>query len=97
MISSLLSAQMRVFDSTPSGRMLNRFSKDMGIVDEIFPWAIVESTQYILIIFGVLCVVSIFNPAMLLVLAGSVVVVYLLLKLCLRAVQDLKRLDGISI
>lgn len=33
----LLSATMKFFDNNPSGRILNRFSKDLGIVDEYIP------------------------------------------------------------
>lgn len=42
---SLLHSPMRFFDLNPSGRILNRFSKDMGAVDELLPKAIIEATQ----------------------------------------------------
>lgn len=42
---SLLHSPMRFFDTNPSGRLLNRFSKDMGAVDELLPKAIIEATQ----------------------------------------------------
>lgn len=96
MLASLLGAQMRFFDSNPSGRILNRFSKDLGAVDETLPSAIAQSIQNVLIILGIFCVVSILNPAMLIVLAGSLILGILLLKLYVRSAQDLKRLEGIS-
>lgn len=35
--SKVVGASMRFFNSNPSGRILNRFSKDLGIIDEYIP------------------------------------------------------------
>lgn len=35
--SKLIVATMRFFNSNPSGRILNRFSKDIGAIDEYLP------------------------------------------------------------
>lgn len=52
MFSNILAATMRFFDTNPSGRILNRFSKDMGVVDEILPRMFLDSIQvYMEIIF----------------------------------------------
>lgn len=45
MFSALLKAPMRFFDTNPSGRVLNRFSKDIGCVDEFLPRVLLESIQ----------------------------------------------------
>ena len=45
MFSNILSATMRFFDTNPSGRILNRFSKDMGVVDEILPRMYLDTIQ----------------------------------------------------
>lgn len=45
MFSNILSATMRFFDTNPSGRILNRFSKDMGVVDEVMPRMFLDSIQ----------------------------------------------------
>lgn len=45
MFHNLLQSFMRFFDTNPSGRILNRFSKDMGIMDEVIPKAMLEAIQ----------------------------------------------------
>lgn len=45
MFASLLSAPMKFFNQNPTGRILNRFSKDMGAIDELLPKAMMESIQ----------------------------------------------------
>lgn len=45
MFHALLEAPMRFFDINPSGRVLNRFSKDMGSIDEMLPRVLLEAIQ----------------------------------------------------
>lgn len=45
MFSALLITPMKFFDTNPSGRILNRFSRDMGIIDEILPRMVLEAIQ----------------------------------------------------
>lgn len=35
-------ATMQFFNNNPSGRILNRFSKDIGAVDSFLPYALIE-------------------------------------------------------
>lgn len=43
--SGLLKTPMRFFDTNPSGRILNRFSKDIGAIDEILPRYLLDTVQ----------------------------------------------------
>jgi ATP-binding cassette subfamily C (CFTR/MRP) protein 4 len=45
MFSSILRGAMRFFDTNPSGRILNRFSKDIESIDELLPRFMLESIQ----------------------------------------------------
>lgn len=45
MFHSIIGTTMRFFDTNPSGRILNRFSKDMGAIDELLPKAILDAGQ----------------------------------------------------
>lgn len=45
MFETVLRSTMAFFDTNPSGRILNRFSKDVGAMDELLPQAILLATQ----------------------------------------------------
>lgn len=95
MFYSILHALMRFFDLNPSGRILNRFSKDMGAIDEIMPRVMMEAIQIILVMLGILTVIVIVNPPMIIALSCAMLLFGLIIKLYLRPSQDLKRLEGI--
>ncbi|XP_063699793.1 ATP-binding cassette sub-family C member 4 [Culicoides brevitarsis] len=95
MFACLLRAPMQFFDTNPGGRILNRFSKDMGAIDELLPRAMMDALQIGLVMIGILVLISIVNPLLLVPLAVTIVLFCLVLKLYLRPAQDLKRLEGI--
>ena len=78
MLSHLLRARVAFFDANPSGRILNRFSKDLAAGDMVLPlitnWFIQISTK----ILGVLVVVVIVLPWMLIGVALLFLTLFLL-------------------
>lgn len=78
----------------PLGRILNRFSKDIGAVDEILPRTMIEAIQIFIVMIGILIQVLIINwwilfPAIILsVLYNEIRKIYIL------SAQTIKRLEG---
>jgi ATP-binding cassette subfamily C (CFTR/MRP) protein 4 len=74
----LLHSPMRFFDLNPSGRILNRFSKDMGACDELLPRAIVDAAQVMMptrVSDAKLTVIDFFDPQNLLVMLGVLILI----------------------
>lgn len=96
MFSNLLQARMSFFHTNPSGRILNRFSKDMGTMDELLPKAMLEALQVCCVVCGILTMEAIINQWMLIPIAILVIVFYLMTKCYLRTAQNVKRLEGVT-
>ncbi|XP_037945079.1 multidrug resistance-associated protein 4 [Teleopsis dalmanni] len=95
MFGCILHATMRFFDTNPSGRILNRFSKDMGAIDEYLPRSMMDFIQIALVMFGILIVIAVVNPILLIAMSVVAFVDWFIMKLYIRPSQDLKRLEGI--
>jgi ATP-binding cassette, subfamily C (CFTR/MRP), member 4 len=96
MFNGIVSTKMRFFDTNPSGRILNRFSKDMGSVDELLPKAILDASQIILMMFGAIIVASIVNYLFLIPVAFLSVIFMYIRKIYLKTSKNIKRLEGVG-
>uniref|UniRef100_A0A182P629 Uncharacterized protein n=1 Tax=Anopheles epiroticus TaxID=199890 RepID=A0A182P629_9DIPT len=96
MFAGCVSTTMRFYDTNPSGRILNRFSKDMGSVDELLPKAMLDASQIILSLCGTLVVTVLVNPLFLVPLAVLGVVFWFVRRIYLKTSKNIKRLEGIT-
>lgn len=94
MFHSMLRGVMRFFDMNSSGRILNRFSKDIGALDELLPRFLLESIQIYLVMFSILAL----NAAALIwtLLPTTIILLlfYTILQIYLKSAQSIKRLEG---
>lgn len=96
MFKGISHASMYFFNTNPTGRILNRFSKDMGQVDEILPGVMMDVAQIFLGLFGVIVVVALVNPWFLVPTFILAVIFYFLRVFYLKTSRDVKRIEGIS-
>lgn len=96
MLTALLKAPVRFFDVNPAGRILNRFAKDVGCMDEVLPYAILEAVQYVMFTISILLLVSVANFW---VIGASVPFTILSLYFCrrhIKAAREIKRIEAIT-
>nr|XP_023021441.1 probable multidrug resistance-associated protein lethal(2)03659 [Leptinotarsa decemlineata] len=94
MFHVLLTAPMRFFDENPSGRILNRFSKDMGAIDEILPRVLMDATQITMIICGIVVNVGLSNPYITIAMAIVGALFWQIRKWYISSSRILKLIEG---
>ncbi|XP_068622328.1 probable multidrug resistance-associated protein lethal(2)03659 [Battus philenor] len=96
MFRGVTNAPMWFFYHNPSGRILNRFSKDMGQVDTLLPVALVDCLGFFLEVVSILVVVCLVNWWLLLPTAVVAFMLHLLRNLFLDTSRELKRIEAIA-
>lgn len=87
---------MRFFDENPVGRIINRFTKDIGIVDDFVPRAILDAFQNNLSIIGAIIVTTFTDPKIAIVIVLMAVLFICARNVYLSSSKNLKRLEGMS-
>ncbi|XP_067014167.2 probable multidrug resistance-associated protein lethal(2)03659 [Anabrus simplex] len=96
MFNCVTHACMRFFNTNTSGRILNRFSKDMGSIDELLPQCMIDTLQIGLALIGIIVVIAAVNYFLLIPTAIILFVFYLMRVYYLATSRSIKRLEGIT-
>jgi ATP-binding cassette, subfamily C (CFTR/MRP), member 1 len=87
---------MSFFDTTPLGRVLNRFSKDVDVVDTVLPM----SMRFWLMMFfntvGVIVTISYSTPIFLAVVLPLGIFYYFIQKFYVATSRQLKRIESVT-
>ncbi|EDL11025.1 ATP-binding cassette, sub-family C (CFTR/MRP), member 12, partial [Mus musculus] len=94
--NKIVRSPMSFFDTTPTGRLMNRFSKDMDELDVRLPFHAENFLQQFFMVVFILVIMAAVFPVVLVVLAGLAVIFLILLRIFHRGVQELKQVENIS-
>ncbi|XP_068923442.1 ATP-binding cassette sub-family C member 4 isoform X2 [Petaurus breviceps papuanus] len=94
MFESILKAPVLFFDRNPIGRILNRFSKDIGHLDDLLPLTFLDFIQIFLHIISVLSVAIAVIPWIAIILIPLGIIFIFFRQYFLQTSRDVKRLES---
>ncbi|CAG9825399.1 unnamed protein product [Phaedon cochleariae] len=94
MFAKVCRGAMFFFNSNPSGRIMNRFSKDMGSIDETLPLVLIDTIQIALNVFAVNIVIATVNPWILIPTCWIAFIFYLFKIVYVNSSRNVKRMEA---
>ncbi|XP_061780634.1 cystic fibrosis transmembrane conductance regulator [Nerophis lumbriciformis] len=94
MLSAVLRAPMALLNTMKTGRIMNRFTKDMATIDDMLPLVLFDLIQLTLIVLGAIFTVSIIRPYIFIAAIPLAAMFVILRKYFLRTGQQLKLLEA---
>ncbi|KAI2473918.1 ATP binding cassette (ABC) protein subfamily C member, provisional [Diabrotica virgifera virgifera] len=96
MFLNVLYSPMSFYHANSSGRILNRFSKDIGALDETLPMCMLDALGIGLIVVSIIIVISIVNPWILLPTSGLLAIMYYMKHAFLVSSRNIKRVEAVT-
>ncbi|XP_076435453.1 ATP-binding cassette sub-family C member 4-like isoform X2 [Babylonia areolata] len=94
MFSRVLRCPIGFFDTNPVGRILNRFAKDVGHMDDNLPITFFDFIQCFLMIVGIVLVAGIVNPWVFIPTTPLILLFFYIRHYYLSTSRSVKRLEG---
>ncbi|KAJ8684020.1 hypothetical protein QAD02_019812, partial [Eretmocerus hayati] len=94
MFMSVIHSKMTFFNANPVGRLMNRFSKDIGVIDMQLPLTIIDVSQIFLYTFFVIGLLIFMSPWFTIPVSINFIIAYFLRRFYIRTCRCLKRLEG---
>ncbi|CAE7546569.1 Abcc1 [Symbiodinium natans] len=96
LLERLMSAPIGLFDTTPRGRILGHFSKDLDAVDALLPQYLLDFLQDMTMLLGIVVVCVWSTPLAALAVVPVLFGFYKIRHFFSRTAREAKRLDGVT-
>ncbi|XP_021347157.1 multidrug resistance-associated protein 1-like [Mizuhopecten yessoensis] len=96
MLNCTFRSPMSFFDTTPIGRIMNRFSSDIDVLDDRMSRTYRLLTIFLFVLASTVVVISITTPSFLIALVPAGVVYVLFLRFYLPTARQLKRIESVT-
>ncbi|NXL98294.1 MRP2 protein, partial [Tyrannus savana] len=96
LLSNILRVPMSFFDTTPTGRIVNRFAKDIFTVDETIPMSFRSWLSCFMGIISTLVMICLATPYFALVIIPLSIFYYFVLRFYVSTSRQLRRLDSVT-
>ena len=96
MTLTTIKAPVFFFDTNPAGRILNRFSKDVGCMDDVIPPLFLQAVKFCLFSLSAILVPAATNYWLFLVLLPIIAIFGYYVRYYLKSSRELKRIEAIK-
>ncbi|NWZ22269.1 MRP2 protein, partial [Asarcornis scutulata] len=96
LLSNILRVPMSFFDTTPTGRIVNRFAKDIFTVDETIPMSFRSWLSCFMAIISTLLMISLATPFFTIIVVPLGIFYYFVLRFYISTSRQLRRLDSVT-
>lgn len=96
MLTNVMRSPMSFFDTTPLGRILNRFSKDIDMVDVTIPAQLRSIMSTLLTVVGTVVVICYTSPIFIVIVIPIGCVFWLVQRIYIKTARQVKRLESVT-
>ncbi|KAK0179174.1 hypothetical protein PV327_007989 [Microctonus hyperodae] len=96
MLRGVMRASLNFFDTTPTGRIISRFAKDVDVLDTSLPQQISDSNYCLFEVIATLFVISFSTPLFIFCIIPIGLVYYSIQRFYVATSRQLKRLESVS-